>query len=83
MNDESKIINISLQKAEELLKQKTNRGKWKVLIEEIIKTKIPRKVTNLTTGQIAALYRSAREAGLRMRTSYKEKWILLVPKAPK
>ena len=57
----------------------TKIGAWKDLIEKVKKEKVSMKVEDLTRGQVAALYRTATNEGLKVRTSYKEKFVVLSP----
>lgn len=74
-----KVEKISDAEAEEEFAKTGAKGAWKTLIEEIQSEGTSRKVTGLTRGQVAALYRSARDAGLKVKTSYKEGSVVLSP----
>jgi len=55
------------------------KGQWTKLIAEIISDKQPRKVSGLSRGQVSALYRRAKEAGLNVVTSYKNGTVYIKP----
>ena len=74
-----KISKLTEVQAKEEFAKVTNKGAWKDLIEKVKKEKTSMKVEDLTRGQVAALYRTAINAGLKVRTSYKEKYIVLSP----
>ena len=68
---------ISEEEAQEEFDKITRKGKWSELLDSIKKDGEPRKVTKLTRGQIAALYRTAKDSGVEVRTSYKEGFVIL------
>jgi len=78
-----KISKIEVEEFEKIKKESTKAGKWKELIEEVLKEGGARMVEDITRGQIAALYRKALEAGLDVKTSYKNGFVLLAKKAEK
>jgi len=76
------MVKIEKTTPEEMEKQASKRavaGKWTKLLAEIEADGVPRKVSDLTRGQIAALYRSARDAGMDYVTSYKDGYIIIGP----
>lgn len=72
---EIKVITAKQKKDE--FEAVTKKGKWTDLIEAIKKDKKPRKITGLTRGQVAALYRKAKDEGLDSKTSYKDGSVVL------
>lgn len=73
------IEKISPEEAEEAMKEKTRAGQWTELLSQIEEDGVPRKVSGLTRGQIAALYRRAKDEGFAYRTSYKDGYIIIAP----
>lgn len=63
------------------------QGKWAEVIKDVLKDGKARKVTKLSRGQVAALYRTAKDKGLRVKTSYKDGTVILAkviePETPK
>ncbi len=74
-----KIEKITHEAAEEEFAKSVSTGQWKEMLEEMAEDGEPRKVTGLTRGQVAALYRSAKNAGFKVKTSYKEGTIVISP----
>lgn len=76
-----KISKISKEAAQKEITEKKVKGKWTQIINEVIESKAPVKVEELTRGQVAALYRAASNAGLDIRANYKEQYVILSAKA--
>lgn len=74
-----KIEKITHEEAEEEFAKSATKGQWKELLENIEEDGEPRKITGLTRGQVAALYRSAKNAGLDVKTSYKNGYVVVSP----
>ena len=58
---------------------KRKKGQWTNIIEQIKKDGVPQKITGLTRGQVAALYRTATQSGLRIVANYKDCTVSLAP----
>ena len=76
---EIKITALDEVEAEEEFAKVGQKGKWKELIERVTEEETSFKVEGLKRGQLAALYRSAKNAGLRVKTSYKNGYAVLSP----
>jgi len=76
---EIEITELNEVEAEEEFAKSGQKGKWKELIERVEEEETSFKVTGLKRGQIAALYRSAKNAGLKVKTSYKDGYAVLSP----
>ena len=70
---------LSETEAEKEFASARRKGQWKELIEKVKTEKASYKVEDLKRGQVAALYRTATNAGLKVRTSYKDGYIVLSP----
>jgi len=71
------IEKVSPEEFGEAMTTTAQKGKWKSLLEQVKADGAPRKVSGLTRGQIAALYRQARDKGFAVKTSYKEGWVMV------
>jgi len=72
-----KTSKISKAEAEKEFASKPVKGQYKVLIEEIKKSQGAVKVEGLTRGQVAALYRTATNEGLKVRANYRDGYVVL------
>lgn len=72
-----KISKISKEVAEKEISEKRVKGKWTEIIAQVKKDKLPVKIEDITRGQVAALYRAATIAGLKIRANYKEQYMIL------
>jgi len=70
---------ISVDEFEELEASKTKKGKWSELCEHVAETKNCIVKKGLSRGQVAALDRAAKEAGLRSVANYKKGQVALAP----
>jgi hypothetical protein len=59
--------------------QSSRKSYWKQVIEHVKTHNKPIKVSDLTRGQVAAGYRAAQEAGLRVKANYKDGFLLIAP----
>ena len=76
------MVKITELKPAEAIKEHekgAQKGAWKTLIDRVKTEKKSFKVEALTRGQVAALYRSAQNEGLKVKTSYKDGYIILSP----
>lgn len=66
---------------EEFDKKEAGRkiSKWKQIIADVKRTKIPVKITGLRRGQVASGYRAAKEAKLQVKVDYKNGELWLSP----
>ena len=55
------------------------RGRWAMLVKAVKEDGKPRKVTGMTRGQIAALYRAASVAELGVKCSYRSGSVVIFP----
>jgi len=55
------------------------KGQWTSLVNEITEDGQPRKISGLSRGQVSALYRRAKEAGLQVVASYKNGTVYIKP----
>ena len=83
-----KISAISKKAAAEELAKKRVKGQWATIVEQVQKSGEPVKVEEISRGQVAAIYRTASAAGLKLRANYKEGYVILdapevAPKAVK
>ena len=69
---------ISEEDAKKELDKVRTVGQYQDLFEQINKDGKPRKVTDLSRGQVAALYRTAKDKGLIVKTSYKDGYVVLL-----
>jgi len=67
------------QEAERLLSAPKRREKYEDILNQVKVKGTFMKVSGLTRGQVAALYRKAKEEGLRVRANYKEGYVVLGP----
>ena len=58
---------------------KAKKGKWTEVIKEVIEEGECQKITELSRGQVAALYRAAKAAGVKVVASYKDNSVSLAP----
>jgi len=67
-----KVNQLSEQEADKMAEsmKTTTKGKWKELCEQVKKTRKPVKVTDITRGQGAAIHRTAKEQGCRVKVQY-------------
>ena len=69
---------ISEEEAKKELAKVHTVGQYQDLFEQINKDGKPRKVEGLSRGQVAALYRTAKDKGLIVKTSYKDGFVILM-----
>ncbi len=74
-----KITELKPAEAKKEHEKSAQKGQWKELIERVKNEHNSFKVEDITRGQIAALYRTAKGEGLRVKTSYKNGYIVLSP----
>jgi hypothetical protein len=74
-----KIENISMEEAKKELETKRNPSKYKLLFQQVRTSKQPIRISNLTRGQVAALYRAAKLSGITVRANYKDLYVVLIP----
>jgi hypothetical protein len=74
-----KIENIDIQTAEKLLEQNSPKGNWSKLLKEIEETGQPKRVTDLSRGQVSALIRAAKQKGFRAKGNYVEGSVVIAP----
>lgn len=72
-----KVETISTEEANKEFAAKRVKGQWAEIIGQVKETGEPRKISDLTRGQVAALYRSAKGSGLAVRTNYKDGYVVL------
>jgi len=76
------MVTIRELKPAEALKEHekgAQKGAWKELIAKVKSENKSFKVEGLKRGQVAALYRSAQNEGLKVKTSYKEGTVVVSP----
>jgi len=71
------VLMIDDEELKRELAERAGRGKWQMLFNAIRQDGKARKVTGLTRGQIAALYRAASVAGLKAKTSIKRGTVIV------
>jgi len=74
-----KITELSEVEAKKELAKKRAKGQWATLVEKVKAEKKAVKVEGLTRGQVSAIFRVAKEAGLKWHADYKEGSIVLAP----
>jgi hypothetical protein len=73
-----KIEEITVEEVQTEYEKRKLRGHWQQVIEAILKGDgKPRKISDLTRGQVAALYRAAKSEGLTVIANYKEGYVIL------
>jgi hypothetical protein len=74
-----KVEQISHEEAKRELETKRNPSKYKQLFQQVKTSKQPIRISGLTRGQVAALYRAAKLAGVQVRANYKDLYVVLIP----
>jgi hypothetical protein len=74
-----KVEQISHEEAKRELETKRNPSKYKQLFQQVRTSKTPIRISGLTRGQVAALYRAAKLSGITVRANYKELYCVLIP----
>ena len=73
------IKDLTKAEAKKEFDSKRVSGKYQEVFDRVAKDKVSVKVSGLTRGQVAALYRKAKESGLKYRTNYKELYVVISP----
>jgi len=73
------VVVISDDELLEELAERSARGKWMITINAVKEDKKPRKVSGLSRGQIAAVYRAASGSGLGVKCSYRKGEVIVYP----
>ena len=74
-----KVKQISREDAVKSMAEKTAGGKWKELFDSAEKTGKPFMVSEVTRGQLASIYRIAKDKGWDYRANYKNLEITVIP----
>jgi len=74
---------VSKEQFDEIMKNRPVRkvGQWKDMISEVLRSKTPIKISDVTRGQLWSIKRQAREAGANAVILSKENAIIISPKS--